>query len=102
MIRRPPMSTLFPYTTLFRSERRGTRGGSHEAGLSVDVRHEDEEERLCDPAAVGRGEASRLRRRAHWRRSEERRVGKECGSGGGLGHGIEDVGSDPGTVADRW
>src|SRR3712207_8420557 len=24
MIRRPPISTLFPYTTLFRSERRGT------------------------------------------------------------------------------
>src|SRR3712207_8585879 len=24
MIRRPPRSTLFPYTTLFRSERRGT------------------------------------------------------------------------------
>src|SRR5256885_10023579 len=28
MIRRPPRSTLFPYTTLFRSlERRGERGG---------------------------------------------------------------------------
>src|SRR3712207_8837472 len=27
MIRRPPRSTLFPYTTLFRSKRRGTRGG---------------------------------------------------------------------------
>src|SRR2546430_6101144 len=25
MIRRPPRSTLFPYTTLFRSERRGTQ-----------------------------------------------------------------------------
>src|SRR3712207_7067588 len=25
MIRRPPRSTLFPYTTLFRSERRGIR-----------------------------------------------------------------------------
>src|SRR2546430_4249530 len=31
MIRRPPRSTLFPYTTLFRSDRRGsgpTAGGS--------------------------------------------------------------------------
>src|SRR2546426_7684403 len=27
MIRRPPRSTLFPYTTLFRSHRRGARGG---------------------------------------------------------------------------
>src|SRR2546430_11542504 len=26
MIRRPPRSTLFPYTTLFRSARRGRRG----------------------------------------------------------------------------
>src|SRR3712207_7019089 len=28
MIRRPPRSTLFPYTTLFRSARSGYRGGS--------------------------------------------------------------------------
>src|SRR5690349_24216491 len=27
MIRRPPRSTLFPYTTLFRSRRRGTAPG---------------------------------------------------------------------------
>src|SRR3712207_7960064 len=27
MIRRPPRSTLFPYTTLFRSVRGGSRGG---------------------------------------------------------------------------
>src|SRR3712207_7878229 len=27
MIRRPPRSTLFPYTTLFRSVRRGAGGG---------------------------------------------------------------------------
>src|SRR2546430_12653377 len=36
MIRRPPRSTLFPYTTLFRSRRRaeggGTAGRSGEAG----------------------------------------------------------------------
>src|SRR5258708_23382226 len=29
MIRRPPRSTLFPYTTLFRSERNGHQNGSH-------------------------------------------------------------------------
>src|SRR3712207_6880867 len=33
MIRRPPRSTLFPYTTLFRSHRRGGRGGG--AGLAL-------------------------------------------------------------------
>src|SRR6266487_1648503 len=33
MIRRPPRSTLFPYTTLFRSRRRGSRRISSAAGL---------------------------------------------------------------------
>src|SRR2546430_5449676 len=33
MIRRPPRSTLFPYTTLFRSR-------AHELGIQVDVRGE--------------------------------------------------------------
>src|SRR2546425_8020479 len=40
MIRRPPRSTLFPYTTLFRSPRRGNdrvRIGGHDGG---DVRGE--------------------------------------------------------------
>src|SRR5690242_21539435 len=31
MIRRPPRSTLFPYTTLFRSRRRSGHGGKHRA-----------------------------------------------------------------------
>src|SRR5256885_10378103 len=29
MIRRPPRSTLFPYTTLFRSDQRATFGSAH-------------------------------------------------------------------------
>src|SRR3712207_8205514 len=32
MIPRPPRSTLFPYTTLFRSPRRGVPGSSQRAG----------------------------------------------------------------------
>src|SRR5260370_17905331 len=32
MIRRPPRSTLFPYTTLFRSSQRGGRAGGAAAG----------------------------------------------------------------------
>src|SRR3712207_7970565 len=37
MIRRPPRSTLFPYTTLFRSEvRRGTHGLPRRSGSSRD------------------------------------------------------------------
>src|SRR2546425_4839036 len=40
MIRRPPRSTLFPYTTLFRSRgRRGARGGTARRA-SVRVRRE--------------------------------------------------------------
>src|SRR6267143_6035354 len=36
MIRRPPRSTLFPYTTLFRSRQAGARGHAHRS-----VRHTD-------------------------------------------------------------
>src|SRR3989454_11035089 len=36
MIRRPPRSTLFPYTTLFRSS--GGRGRPHDRGLGCDPR----------------------------------------------------------------
>src|SRR2546430_10318674 len=35
MIRRPPRSTLFPYTTLFRSERRAADGGREETSLPL-------------------------------------------------------------------
>src|SRR3712207_7759084 len=40
MIRRPPRSTLFPYTTLFRSPRRRRRGLAHARSwrLTGDVR----------------------------------------------------------------
>src|SRR3712207_7775882 len=50
MIRRPPRSTLFPYTTLFRS-----REGGRQAARQ-------------DRAAGGSGPGSRLRGRAHRRR----------------------------------
>src|SRR5690554_7336010 len=35
MIRRPPRSTLFPYTTLFRSEHRAVGGDHAEGGRGV-------------------------------------------------------------------
>src|SRR3712207_7604494 len=35
MVRRPPRSTLIPYTTLFRSEERRLAGGGVVAGLRV-------------------------------------------------------------------
>src|SRR3712207_1798776 len=63
MIRRPPRSTLFPYTTLFRSEvgddrrRRGRRVYDGAAGQGA-------------PAAV----AAELRRDAAQRRADDRRA----------------------------
>src|SRR3712207_8114183 len=40
MIRRPPRSTLFPYTTLFRSKRPDpARGGEVRGTVDVDVEH---------------------------------------------------------------
>src|SRR5258708_24907798 len=59
MIRRPPRSTLFPYTTLFRSNRHDTAGptcqtASHACGSA----------RVLSPAPVSLG-ARRLRSEEH-------------------------------------
>src|SRR2546429_8543437 len=106
MIRRPPRSTLFPYTTLFRSSRGGepievkarTFGGgfrhdrsrskhfvvkvgpvpSRWARTSFSVRHDDSEGGSCG-AVHGQLEAGQSPNKND-ERSEERRVGKECRS----------------------
>src|SRR5688572_30868511 len=46
MIRRPPRSTLFPYTTLFRSEQAGEHGctGEHDFEAGV-ARHQGQHDR---------------------------------------------------------
>src|SRR5687767_15325160 len=52
MIRRPPRSTLFPYTTLFRSAHRGARGRDR-AALRVALHRAGAPRRACllqDPA----------------------------------------------------
>src|SRR3712207_9413151 len=88
MIRRPPRSTLFPYTTLFRSERARRcdllagikrlmnaqqRFLHHVLGLGdaaehpVGDRERDRPQLVEQPLTIGH-------------RSEERRVGKECRS----------------------
>src|SRR2546422_1739980 len=46
MIRRPPRSTLFPYTTLFRSEALRECDDGTEPGLSYQVKR-------CDPVSLG-------------------------------------------------
>src|SRR3712207_7719541 len=59
MIRRPPRSTLFPYTTLFRSGLRRGDGGRRRAGLGGGGRARGGRCAAVDPAAVlgagGRG-----------------------------------------------
>src|SRR5256885_14422457 len=96
MIRRPPRSTLFPYTTLFRSRsetplvgtgmerpvaidsgvtvvnRRGGTVDSVDASRIV-VRVNDEETTAGEPGVD-------IYNLTKYTRSEERRVGKECRS----------------------
>src|SRR2546430_17159104 len=93
MIRRPPRSTLFPYTTLFRS--RGKSIGAQRNAAIAQARNEwvlalDADERVTDALREELGrvlatpahEAYRVRCENYFlgRRSEERRVGKECRS----------------------
>src|SRR2546430_16888139 len=62
MIRRPPRSTLFPYTTLFRSELLGGLTDGHRAADDVApgrLQRPDLEQRRLDVARVG------LRHRLH-------------------------------------
>src|ERR1041385_4959842 len=64
MIRRPPRSTLFPYTTLFRSGRtehrsRSDRQHAHAAGAGIHAHPQDGR-----PDPRGRAERRRLRQRA--------------------------------------
>src|SRR5437660_7589297 len=44
MIRRPPRSTLFPYTTLFRSQAVGALGSNSGTHLRLEPGHADHEE----------------------------------------------------------
>src|SRR3712207_8775299 len=62
MIRRPPRSTLFPYTTLFRSDRRALVGGVADRRIVVRdaVVHRDDR-----PAGVGRERVDVLRSEEH-------------------------------------
>src|SRR3712207_7653502 len=56
MIRRPPRSTLFPYTTLFRSIDRGRRrgGGDAAGGPRQDVPDEPDDHERARPAPLAR------------------------------------------------
>src|SRR5438034_6431319 len=64
MIRRPPRSTLFPYTTLFRSPYRDTTGEQHSSGVA------HERARLRAPIAY-KSDDNDLDRQFSANRSEE-------------------------------
>src|SRR6266404_3213302 len=53
MIRRPPRSTLFPYTTLFRSRRRHDADHSRRGAPGVRPAHRAPSQPLAQPAAAG-------------------------------------------------
>src|SRR3712207_7909509 len=61
MIRRPPRSTLFPYTTLFRSLHAGAHRlvGGHRAGRAAGVRHVRGDLLLDAAALLGAGHPDR-------------------------------------------
>src|SRR3712207_9591206 len=93
MIRRPPRSTLFPYTTLFRSVIEHARMfvgakaiATLSAGYQVALDYAKTRVQVADLTATSK-DAPRVTithhpdvRRSLMLRSEERRVGKECRS----------------------
>src|SRR5438045_9270980 len=83
MIRRPPRSTLFPYTTLFRSVVRSDYEGGFTTGFGCSLN-------FCDRSAralLARANNKTQRFRDGGARSEERRVGKEWRARGERGCG---------------
>src|SRR5258708_37520550 len=81
MIRRPPRSTLFPYTTLFRSQFFGkvNRFTKKMDEFSQRLREERKRLGLSQEAFASLGGVSK-NTQSNYERSEERRVGKECRS----------------------
>src|SRR5688572_32453879 len=67
MLRRPPRSTLFPYTTLFRSDDAGEPDDTHEHRVAVQVllRHRRAGQAGGDAAAEHAGHATALRSEEH-------------------------------------
>src|SRR5256885_7319273 len=65
MIRRPPRSTLFPYTTLFRSIQRGGDGGNGESAATPLRPRPAGHLRLRQPPAADRRRPDDLRSEEH-------------------------------------
>src|SRR5438270_9882814 len=65
MLRRPPRSTLFPYTTLFRSNNQKAEPGP--AGLGCEIRFEHATQIVWRNSAAGVGKANGYVRFVHVR-----------------------------------
>src|SRR5256885_6794432 len=70
MIRRPPRSTLFPYTTLFRS---GEHGGVHFPARRGGRHAHRRDDRARTGGRRGAADARRRGERAHVRRAADRK-----------------------------
>src|SRR5438309_8185917 len=65
MIRRPPRSTLFPYTTLFRSRRRLWMENAERAGGDGAGRRVADEKLFCAARSRGQDDVDRARSEEH-------------------------------------
>src|SRR3712207_7040082 len=79
MIRRPPRSTLFPYTTLFRSPPAGLRGGLPRGGRRVADRRSRVRARLRRVASLPAAPGSERGARTSPRRGASARLRLELG-----------------------
>src|SRR5256885_6075010 len=70
MIRRPPRSTLFPYTTLFRSPNGYGRSAASPESRAPDPRHRSPPHRKIPVGQRGRAEMKAGRRRSEEHTSE--------------------------------
>src|SRR2546427_10060570 len=92
MIRRPPRSTLFPYTTLFRSRSRVTLGRdlaarAPECADGNRTRCEARRGRVCGQALVGAASGSPVARGRTPRDGEARKASVARGPGRATVHG---------------
>src|SRR2546425_12435490 len=89
MIRRPPRSTLFPYTTLFRSRRAGHRGARVRRARAVDAH------------VLARTHADPVLRRGAGRAAGRRTRRAAAPGPPRLNAGLIDLGRDPASHAVR-
>src|SRR5256886_14993918 len=86
MIRRPPRSTLFPYTTLFRSPRVAQAGARRGDGLGIAVHGEHLGAQLPEQRRVAAATDGRIDDTAAARRPLAHRIGQDRNMvGGGQG-----------------